>query len=196
MQVYYGFDQVVKMARPVAAVGSFDGVHLGHCRILQYLVSCAKARNTQSVVVTFDPHPRKVLLPESDFCTINTLDKNLQLIEAQNVDVSVVVPFTKQFSQLSYTEFMEQCLIEKMNVGAVVMGPNHAIGHNREGSSNQLKQLCDKHQVQVVEIPELMLHEAGVHSAQIREAIQKGNWQLADEMLGYHYQPSNSSTNR
>lgn len=178
------------MQRPVAAVGSFDGVHLGHCRILQYLVSCAQARSTQSVVVTFDPHPQQVLHPGFGFARINSLQRNLQLIEAQGVDTVIVVPFTKCFSELSYVDFVEQCLIEKMKVGTIVMGPNHTMGHNREGNHQLLVKLCEQHQVGVVEIPELMLQDAGVHSAEIRKAIAIGNWERVDQMLGYHYEQS------
>lgn len=194
MQILYGFDQAFELQRPVAAVGSFDGVHLGHCRILQYLVSCAQTRNAQSVVVTFDPHPQQLLRPNSDFRTINSLQTNLQLIETQGVDVAVVVPFTKAFSQLSYVDFVEQYLIGKMKVGTIVMGPNHAMGHNREGSHQLLADLCERHHVSVVEIPELMLHDAGIHSAQIRKAIAEENWNLVDQMLGYHYEHSSHST--
>lgn len=190
MQVVYGFDKAFAMQRPVAAVGSFDGVHLGHCRILQYLVSCAQTRDAQSAVITFDPHPQQVLHPESGFKTINSLQKNLQLIEKQGVDVAVVVPFTKLFSELSYVDFVERYLIGKMEVGTIVMGPNHAIGHNREGSHQLLVNLCEQHQVEVVEIPELMLYNAGVHSAEIRKAIAARNWNMVDQMLGYHYEPS------
>jgi len=187
MQVYRSLEDNVILGRPVAAVGSFDGVHLGHCQILRYLVDYAHNHSMQSVVVTFDPHPQQLLRPESDFFVINSLERNLQLIEAQGVDATVVIPFTKAFSKLSYTEFVEKCLIEHLHIGALVMGPNHAIGHNRAGNHDLLKQLCEKYNIDVVEIPELTLHEIGVHSSKIRHAIREGDTARASELLGYPY---------
>ena len=105
MQVYRGLDDSIQLSRPVAAVGSFDGVHLGHCQILRYLVAYAREHSMQSLVVTFDPHPQQLLRPESDFFAINSLERNLELIGAQGVDATVVIPFTEEFSKLSYTEF-------------------------------------------------------------------------------------------
>lgn len=187
MQVYRGLDDSILLSRPVAAVGSFDGVHLGHCQILRYLVAYAREHSMQSVVVTFDPHPQQLLRPGSDFFVINSLERNLELIEAQGVDATVVIPFTEEFSKLSYTEFVERYLIERLHVGALVMGPNHAMGHNRAGSHDLLKQLCGQSGIEVVEIPELMLHEIGVHSSKIRHAIREGDAQRASELLGYPY---------
>lgn len=188
MRIYRGFEEEIVLKSPVVAVGSFDGVHLGHRRILQYLVRSAQDSCAQSVVVTFDPHPQKALHPESDFFVINTLDKNLQLIEREGVDAAIVIPFTPTFSKLSYVDFVEQYLIGRVHAGAIVMGPNHAIGHNREGNHALLTECCLKHGVRVVELPELLMHEVGVHSSKIRKAIMAGDLETANEMLGYRYE--------
>ena len=187
MQVYRGLDDSIQLSRPVAAVGSFDGVHLGHCQILRYLVAYAREHSMQSLVVTFDPHPQQLLRPDSDFFAINSLERNLELIGAQGVDATVVIPFTEEFSKLSYTEFVKQYLIDGLHVGALVMGPNHAMGHNRAGSHDLLKQLCAQYGIEVVEIPELTLREVGVHSSKIRRAIREGDAARASEWLGYPY---------
>lgn len=189
MRIYRGIDEIEKLNNPVVAVGSFDGVHLGHCRILQYLCDSARRIGGQSVVVTFDPHPQELLRPESDFLRINTLDENLDLIAKQGVDVAVVIPFTHQFSKLSFVEFMEQVLIGKLQSHTLVMGPDHTMGHGREGNRQQIEHLCAKHQLQVVEIPELLIKDAGVHSAKIRSYLRDCQYEDADRMLGYHYQP-------
>ncbi|MCQ2285070.1 MAG: FAD synthetase family protein [Bacteroidales bacterium] len=189
MKVFRSLDEIAGLQRPVVAIGSFDGVHLGHCRILQYLCSTAVPINDPSAVRTFHPHPQQLLRPHSGCFNINTLDDNLRLIEAQGVEAVVVVPFTKAFSLLSYSEFLEKIVIGKLHAAALVMGPNHALGHNREGSRQQIEGICAAHQLQVVEIPEFMLQDAAVHSATIREFIRTRQYDKVDAMLGYHYVP-------
>lgn len=187
MRVYYGFEEEFNLVRPVVAVGSFDGVHKGHCRILHYLVRAAQENDVHSVVVTFDPHPQKVLRPESDFFAINSLEENLSLMAQQGVDAVLVIPFTSGFSNLSYLEFIEQYLIDRLHASAVVMGPNHTMGHNREGNHQLVTDFCKEKHLSVIELPELLMHQVGVHSSEIRQAILSNNLALAEEMLGYPY---------
>lgn len=188
MRVFRGFDEIINLNSPVAAIGSFDGVHLGHRRILKQLCESAKRLHGDSVVVTFDPHPQQVLHPDSDFFMINTLEDNLKLIASQGVDATVIIPFTKDFSQLSYADFIDRIIIGKIHVRALVMGPNHAFGHNREGDHDSIEQLCLQRGVQIVDIPEFVLHDAGVRSAKIRGYIRENNFLKVEEMLGYPYQ--------
>lgn len=187
MQVFRGFEEPIPLSHPVVAIGSFDGVHLGHRRILHFLTTYAHEHAVPSAVVTFDPHPQQLLRPHSDFFVINSLARNLQLIEAEGVDAAVVIPFTRDFSQLSYMEFVKRYLMDGLHAGGLVMGPNHAMGHNRAGNHDLLKQFCESHSIEVLEIPELMLHEVGVHSSKIRQAIREGDEALASELLGYPY---------
>lgn len=191
MKVYHGFDELSELKCPVVAIGSFDGVHLGHVRILQHLCETARAMGGESVVLTFQPHPKVALFPEKKFLEINTLEENLRHIEEQGVDAVVVIPFTKAFSNLSYTDFLENWLIGKMHVQALVMGPDHALGHNREGNHTCIEHLCNQNHVQVVRLPELLVHEVGVRSTKIREAIEMERWADVDEMLGYPYRHVN-----
>lgn len=187
MQVYYGLNEVADIKKPVIAIGSFDGVHRGHCRILQYLHETAQRIGGQSVVVTFDPHPQTVVHPDSDFFTINSLQDNLQLIAAQKIDAVVVLPFTQAFSELSYAEFLEQYVVGKLHAYMLVMGPNHTVGCHREGDHGKIEELCIREGVLVEELPEMLVHDAAVRSANIRKLIQAGDWSGVDEMLGYHY---------
>lgn len=187
MKVYYNLEELTGLKNPVVAIGSFDGVHLGHRRILQYLQEYARKVQGQSVVVTFDPHPQELLRPTSNFFRINTLTENIRLIESQGVDALVVIPFTHDFSKLSYAEFLNQYVVGKIHASVLVMGPNHALGCNREGGRQQIEELCAEHQVQVVEIPEFMLQDAAVHSATIRQLIQQKEWKQVEGMLGYPY---------
>lgn len=187
MQVFNGIEDLPVWNNPVVAVGAFDGVHLGHVRILQFLTQQAAQVDGTSVVMTFHPHPRVVLQPDSDFFTINSLEDNLRLIEKQGVDVAILIPFTEAFSKKSYQEFVEQVLIDKLHAHTIVMGPNHAFGHHREGTHDNIKSFCAAHNLQVVDIPEKMWESAGVHSALIREHIRKKDWETVNALLGYEY---------
>jgi riboflavin kinase/FMN adenylyltransferase len=191
MQVFNGIDQLPVLENPVVAVGAFDGVHLGHARILQFLTQQAAQVDGTSVVITFNPHPRTVLQPDSDFFTINNLSENLRLIEQQGVDVVIVLPFTETFSKMTYQQFVEDVLMGKLHAHTLVMGPNHAFGHHREGHHDNIKAFCQDHDLQVVDIPEEMWHSAGVHSALIREHIRKKEWETVNAMLGYEYAMKN-----
>lgn len=188
MRIYKGLKHPIILSNPVAAVGSFDGVHLGHQRILQYLCDFSRQVQGESVVITFDPHPQQVLYKDSDFFPINTPEANLRLIEAQGVDVVVVIPFTLQLSQLSYVEFMDRIIIGKIHVKTLVMGPDHAFGRNREGDTLAIETLCRTRGVQTAMVPELSVHESGVRSAKIRKLILDEKWMEVDDLLGYHYE--------
>lgn len=187
MKVFRSYNEVCGLKNPVVAVGSFDGVHLGHCRILQYLCNHARQINGDSVVMTFDPHPQERLHHKSDFFRINTLETNLALIEKQGVDAVVIIPFTLEFSKMSYETFLEEIVIGKIHASSIVMGPNHALGHNREGSHTQIETLCTRFHLEVVELPELFIKDAAVHSAEIRKLIRLGRLDDASQMLGYTY---------
>ena len=188
MLIYKGIKDLPKRENPVVAVGAFDGVHLGHARILRFLCEQAARVGGTSVVLTFDPHPRTVLHPESSFFTINSLDENLKLIDKQGVDATIVLPFTLDFSQMTYQQFIQEVIMGTLHAHTLVMGPNHAFGHHREGHHDNIKDYCRDHHLQVVDIPEEMWHSAGVHSAVIREHILQKDWETVDAMLGYHYQ--------
>lgn len=188
MQIFNGTENLPGWENPVVAVGAFDGVHLGHVRILQFLREQAAKVNGTSVVMTFSPHPRTVLHPDTDFFTINPLEKNLELIDKQGVDAVLVLSFTLDFSRMTYQQFIENVIMDTLHAHTLVMGPNHAFGHHREGHHDNIKEFCRQHDLQVVDIPEQMWHSCGVHSAVIREHILKKDWKTVDAMLGYHYE--------
>ena len=187
MLIYKGIENLPSWENPVVAVGAFDGVHLGHVRILRFLCEQAEQVGGTSVVLTFDPHPRTVLHPDSSFFTINSLAENLKLIEKQGVDATVVLPFSLDFSRMTYQQFIQKIIMGTLHAHTLVMGPNHAFGHQREGHHDNIKAFCAEHGLQVVDIPEEMWHSAGVHSAVIREHILKKDWETVDAMLGYEY---------
>ena len=191
MLVFRGTDNLPEWKSPVVAVGSFDGVHLGHVRILRFLREQAARVDGTSVVLTFDPHPRTVLHPESDFFTINSLEKNLHLIEQQGIDATVILPFTMDFSKMPYRQFIQEVIVGTLHTHTLVMGPNHAFGHQREGHHDTIKEYCRDCGLQIVDIPEEMWHSAGVHSAVIRDHIRQHDWETVEAMLGYPYSMKN-----
>jgi len=115
------------------------------------------------------------------------LERNLQLIENQGIDVAIVLPFTLEFSQMTYQQFIQNIIMDTLHAHTLVMGPNHAFGHHREGHHDNIKEYCRDHHLQVVDIPEEMWHSAGVHSAVIREHILQKDWETVEAMLGYPY---------
>ena len=195
MKIFRGFEEIDRLEKPVVAIGSFDGVHLGHCRILRYLCDTARQCGGQSVVVTFDPHPQQLLNPDSDFFTINPIEDNLKRIAEQGVDAAVVIPFTRSFSEISYLEFIEQYIIGRLHAQTLVMGPNHALGHNREGDRAKIEAVCVQHNVTVVDIPEFLYNNAKVHSSNIRKLIQRKDFEKVNELLGYPYKSKNQINN-
>ena len=165
-------------------MGSFDGVHLGHRRIFEYMRAAAARLDGETVVVTFDPHPQRVLHPERDFFTINTLEENAEFIGAEGIDYMVVLPFTEAFSQLSFQDFLA-FLIEKIGMKAIVMGADHNFGKGREGNKESMREICAKNSIETIIIPELMMAENKVRSSRIRQYIENQNVKEAEKLLGH-----------
>lgn len=168
----------------VVAVGSFDGVHLGHRRIFEYMRAAAERLDGETVVITFDPHPQCVLHPERKFFTINTLEENAERIADEGIGNMVVMPFTKEFSQLSFQEFLN-FLIKKMGMKAIVMGADHNFGKGREGNKETMREICAKNSIEIIIIPELVMEENKVRSSRIRQYIENEDFAKAEQLLGH-----------
>lgn len=184
MEVITDLDDVPRLQNPVVAVGAFDGIHLGHRQIFEQVKSYAKQINGVSVVVTFDPHPQVVLHPNTDFFQIFPLEENIRLIQEVDIDYLIVIHFTKAFSQLSPQDFIQQIIRDKIGAKALVMGPSHSFGHQREGNHDSIAELCQANHIDIVDIPEFVFNDIKVRSAQIRKLIANNNWDIADELLG------------
>lgn len=188
MQIISSIDTFPTVTNTIVTVGSFDGVHLGHRAIFKQLIDEAHKRNLQSVIVTFDPHPQQVLHPERHFEPITSLDRKMELIARDAVDYVVILPFTREFSQLSAETFFQTILIDKLGAKAIVMGPDNAFGKNHAGNHQTIKQFCNDRGVEIVEIPELLLHDSAVRSTRIRELINQNDMEQASELLGYSFE--------
>ena len=184
MNIYRDTEQLPAFRNAVVTVGSFDGVHLGHRRIFEYMREAAERLGGESVVITFDPHPQTVLHPEREFFTLNTLEENAALIGASGIDNMVVLPFTKAFSQLTFQDFLN-FLIKKIGIKAIVMGPDHNFGKGREGNRETMREICAKNSIEIIIIPELIMEENKVRSSKIRQYIENKQFAEAEKLLGH-----------
>lgn len=173
---------------PVLTIGTFDGVHLGHRKIIDRLRLLAKKINGESVIFTFDPHPRKVVAPtESNLRILTTLDEKTELFAQAGIDHLVIYPFTPEFAQLSYEQFVEQILVGQMHTKYLVVGYDHKFGKNRQGDFEFLKDCAARLGFQIEKLDVLLMNESNVSSTKIREAIQRGDFETANSFLGYPF---------
>jgi riboflavin kinase/FMN adenylyltransferase len=180
----------LNIQRSVVTTGSFDGVHVGHATIINRLRQLARENDGVSVLVTFYPHPRKILYPNTqgkDLLMINTQKEKIQLLEKAGLDHLVIIPFSLEFSKTTSVDFIRKILVAKLHAICVVVGFNHHFGHNREGDYDYLHQLGQYYHFSVEEIPEQDIHNEFVSSTKIRKAILEGNIQRANAYLDHEY---------
>lgn len=168
--------------------GTFDGVHLGHQKILQKLNGIASSCQGESVLFTFFPHPRMVLFPnDHGLKLLNTLEEKKKLLEKSGLDHLVIHPFSQDFSRLTALQYVRDLMVNKLKVHTMVVGYDHHFGRNREGNLTLLKELATTFEFNVEEISALDVEEVNVSSTKIRKAISSGEIHLANEYLGYTY---------
>lgn len=188
MQVHRDLHHLPDFRNAVITIGTFDGVHSGHQYILQQLQEAAEACNGETVIITFDPHPREVLAPhDKNVRLLTTLDEKIRLLEQRGIHHLVVVPFTKAFSELSARAYLEDFLIRTFRPHTIIIGYDHRFGHNREGGLELLEAEQQQFGFQLLEIPPQVVHDLTVSSTKIRQSLQNGAVQLANELLGYPY---------
>lgn len=174
--------------KPVLTIGTFDGVHLGHRKIIARLHDLAASLNGESVIFTFDPHPRKVVAPgESSLRILTTLDEKIELFEQSGIDHLIIYPFTPEFAQLSYEQFVEQILVGQIHTKYLVVGYDHKFGKNRQGDFEFLKNCAARLDFQIEKLDVLLMNESNISSTKIREAIQQGDFETANAFLGYPF---------
>lgn len=190
MKIFRGFDNAGIIRNPVVTTGSFDGVHIGHKAILRRLKTLAQRYSGESVLITFDPHPRKVLYPETagkDLKFINSQEEKLTLLGEAGLDNVIIVEFTREFSRITSEEFVRDFLCGKLHAKVVVAGFNHHFGFNKEGDYKQLWSWQDKYSFEAEEIPEQEVYHETVSSTRIREAVSDGYIQRANAYLDHYY---------
>ncbi|MBU1717629.1 MAG: bifunctional riboflavin kinase/FAD synthetase [Bacteroidetes bacterium] len=170
------------------SVGTFDGVHLGHAGILKALRTSAVRGSIESLIVTFDPHPRTVLFPdELDMQLLTTTDEKIHLLEKEGIDRLLVIPFTREFAALDYSGFIRSVIIEKLQAKVMIIGFNHHFGSNREGDFEKLSGMGEMLGFEVHKVEARQKSEKNVSSTRIRKELFAGNISIANELLGYQY---------
>jgi len=189
MKIYEGLNNLPEIRNAVVTSGTFDGVHLGHQKILSRIKQTAGEINGETVLITFWPHPRLVLYPnEHNLRLLSTFEEKAALLKQLGLDHLITIPFTKEFSQLSSEEFIRQVLIEKINTKKLVIGYDHRFGKNREGGFEFLKANIDKYKFELEEISREDIDQVGISSTKIRKALEQGDVHIANEYLGRPYE--------
>ncbi|EAR02454.1 bifunctional riboflavin kinase/FAD synthetase [Maribacter sp. HTCC2170] len=168
-------------------IGTFDGVHIGHQKILKKLIKKANSKKLKSTVLTFFPHPRMVLQKDSDIKLLNTLDEKIKILEGLGLDILIIHPFTKEFSRLSATEFVRDILVNALQAKKIIIGYDHRFGRNREANINDLIAFGSSLDFKVDEISAQEIDEVSVSSTKIRKSLEEGKIETANKYLGYPY---------
>ena len=177
-----------KVKRPVVTIGTFDGVHLGHRKVIERLQDFARHHKGESVIFTFHTHPRLVTSPdETNLRLLTTLKEKIELLEKLGIDHLIVYPFDKTFSELTYQEFVEQILVKQIKTHCLVVGYDHKFGKNREGGFEYLEHCARKFGFKIEKLDVLLVEQENVSSTKIRNALQIGDIVKANEFLGYPF---------
>ncbi len=188
MKVYTNIEDFKDVKNPIVTTGTFDGVHLGHQKIISRLKDVAQKHQGETVLLTFYPHPRMVLFPDdNELKLLNTQQEKIQLLEKYGVDHLIIYPFTKEFSRLTSIEFVRNILVNQIHTKRLIIGYNHHFGRNREGSFEHLKEFGPIYGFDVEEIPAKDIDNIEVSSTKIRKALQSGDVEMASSYLGHPY---------
>ena len=175
------------LSNSVVTIGTFDGVHIGHKKIINRLVNIAKQENLQAVVLTFFPHPRMVVQSDTKIKMLNTIDEKNKLLEQQGIDHLVIKKFTKDFSRLSAQEYVRKVLVETLHVKHIIIGYDHHFGRNRTANIHDLKAFGKIYNFKVTEILAQEIDEVTISSTKIRQALNSGDVKTANTFLGYNF---------
>lgn len=189
MKVYRDLRDFKRLPKAIVTTGTFDGVHCGHKTILTRLKSIAEIEGGETVLITFDPHPRLVINPQAntDLKLLTTTEEKIELLKQEGIQHLIIVPFTKEFAQTTGESYIKDILVETIGVKKLVIGYDHRFGKGRGGSFKELVELAPEYGFDVEEIPAVEIDDSAVSSTKIRKAIASGEIQDANEKLGYQY---------
>lgn len=187
MEIIHSVSSFTSSNRTIVTIGTFDGVHVGHQKILEKLISDAKKQRRKSVLLTFFPHPRMVLQKEVNIELINTIQEKASLLENIGLDYLIIHPFSKEFSRLTALDFVRDILVNQLKTSKLVIGYDHHFGKNREGNINQLREYSTLYGFEIEEIPAQDIDDVSISSTKIRRALHEGNLKTANRFLGYHF---------
>ena len=187
MKVYNNIHEFEPLGNAIATIGTFDGVHVGHQKIIGRLRQIAEEENGEVVLLTFFPHPRMVLQPDNDLKLITTQLEKIRLLERYGVDHLVIHPFSREFSRLTAVEYVRDILVNALGIKRLVIGYDHHFGRNREGDLSHLVELSQLYGFDVEEIPAQEIEDVNVSSTKIRRAILSGDMATASTYLGHEF---------
>lgn len=187
MKIFNSIKSFSATKETIVTIGTFDGVHLGHRKILEQITKNARDTNCESLVLTFFPHPRMVLQEDTEMKQLNTLDEKISLLDKLGVDNLVIHPFDKEFSRLTAEEFVKEVLVDVFKVKKIIIGHDHRFGRNRTANIDDLITFGETFGFDVEQISVEELNEVSISSTKIRNALLEGNVELAANYLGYNY---------
>ena len=187
MKIFNNINEFNCKKSTIITIGTFDGVHLGHQKILKKLNVEAENNGLESCVLTFFPHPRTVLNPDSSLKLINTIDERISLFKKSKIDNLIVHPFTKGFSELDSEDYVKNILVDQLKAKIVLIGYDHKFGKNRTADIKNLKEYGIKYNFEVIEIKAEEINDIAISSTKIRNSIEEGDIQLTNSYLGYEF---------
>ena len=188
MKVYTDIHSLPKFTKAVITTGSFDGVHIGHSKIISQLINEAQRISGTPVLITFYPHPKQIVqIKDKPLFVLNTPEEKYELLKKMGIEHIVVVPFDKEFSELTAKNYIEDFLVKNFHPSLIIVGYDHRFGNNREGDFDLLKNEGLHNNYKVIEIPEHILKDITISSTKIRTALLSGDIDTAAAYLGYNY---------
>jgi riboflavin kinase/FMN adenylyltransferase len=191
MRIFEGLENVGQIKNPVVTIGTFDGVHIGHQKIIQQLILEAKKIDGESVLITFHPHPRLVLFPDNhNLQLLQTQAEKLQTLAENGLENVIILPFSKEFAQLSALDFVQTVLYKSLKAKKIIIGYDHQFGNDRKGNIDFLITHANDFNYDVIEIPAEEINEVNVSSTKIRTALQDGSVEIANAFLNKPFELS------
>lgn len=188
MNVFYNIEDIDFNKNTCLTVGTFDGVHLGHQKIINEMIYQSVERSCRNLLITFEPHPELVLAKGNEIKLLSTLEQKLDYLKYLSIQNVLVINFTKSFSELSFNSFIEDYLIKKIGLNTIIVGADHHFGKDRQGNPKILKEMGENLGFNVIEVEPLMYKDAKISSSRIRKSLLSGEIKLANEMLGKKYE--------
>jgi riboflavin kinase/FMN adenylyltransferase len=187
LKIFQSISDFRSNKKTVVTLGTFDGVHLGHQKIIEKLIHNAHLSDAESLILTFFPHPRMVLQEQSEIRLLSTIEERTELLAKTGLESLIIHPFDKAFSRLTAEEFVAEILVDKLNIRKIVIGHDHRFGRNRTADINDLVAFGEKYGFEVEQILAQEIDAVSISSTKIRMALDEGNISLANDYLGYNY---------
>lgn len=188
MKVYNHIDEFKQIKNAVVTIGTFDGVHIGHQKIISRLQEVARQKGGETVILTFFPHPRMILHPDDlNIKLISTMEEKAERLASLGIDHLIITPFTRDFSNLSPQEYIREVLMKKIGTTQIIIGYDHRFGKDRSGGLKELQHYSSELGYEVEEIPEQDIDDVAISSTKIRNAVLSGDVKTAETFLGYPF---------